>query len=289
MRIVRSMMLAIAATLSASGCAAWTARPLSPLPRPLTEQTLDVNEFVVAHNRNADKIQSLEAKPTIKVKGKVFSGQADGRLALERPRNFKLELLAGPMRKVRANIGSNEDEFWFWVDDEERKVYWCDYDELDKSSLAVTYQPDWIIESLGLKPITPQEAKGIKTHEGDISGTTALIFPPQKSGGEIFTRMMIVWNQNHRIKEHRVYEGSVPTTRGLLAQAEVAGYSDYPTDSTEPADSPKCYLPEKVKLEWKRNQLTLDVVMQREDVKVNQFDSSRAAGLFVEPVRIMTA
>ena len=42
------------------------------------------------------------------------------------------------------------------------RIYWCNYDELDSSALAVTYQPDWIIEALGLKPITPEEAKGIK-------------------------------------------------------------------------------------------------------------------------------
>ena len=75
-----------------------------PLPRPLAEQTLDVNEFVAEHNRNAGQIQSLEAKPTIKVQGKEFSGQADGQLALERPRNFKLELLAGPMRQGRHRL-----------------------------------------------------------------------------------------------------------------------------------------------------------------------------------------
>ena len=39
-----------------------------------------------------------------------------------------------------------------------------------------------------------------------------------------------------------------------------------------------------MKLEWKKDQLTLDVVMRKEDVKVNQFDDSRSAAVFVEPV-----
>ena len=38
---------------------------LAPRPRPLGERTLDVDAFVAEHNRNADRIQSLEAKPTI--------------------------------------------------------------------------------------------------------------------------------------------------------------------------------------------------------------------------------
>ena len=58
--------------------------------------------------------------------------------------------------------------------------------------LAVTYQPDWIIEALGLKPITPEEAAKIKVRRGDGAGRRALVFPPTKSGTETYTRMMIV-------------------------------------------------------------------------------------------------
>ena len=67
MRIVRSIMLAMAATLGASGCLAWSPGSLTPSPRPLAEQVFDVDAFVAEHNRNADRIQSLEAKPTIGV------------------------------------------------------------------------------------------------------------------------------------------------------------------------------------------------------------------------------
>jgi hypothetical protein len=282
MRTRRSIMLAMAATLGASGCRAWNPGSLlAPNPRPLVEQTLEVDEFVAAHNQNAEQIQSVEGRPTIKVQGKLVA-MADGRLALERPRNFKLELLH--MGSIQADIGSNDEEFWFWVNNDDRKVYWCNYDELDSGALAVTYQPDWIIEALGLKPITPEEAKAIKVHEGEIRGTTALVFPAQKNGSATYSRMMIVWNQTQRIKEHRIYEGAAPTPRGLLAQAEVKNYVDFPVDSSESATGEKCHLPESFKLVWKRDQLALEVMMRRENVKVNQFDSSRSAKLFVEPV-----
>jgi hypothetical protein len=280
MTIVRSIMLAIAVTLGASGCRAWNPGTLTPTPRPLAERTLDVDEFVAEHNRNADRIQSLAAKPTIKVTSKAFQGQADGRLALERPRNFKLELLGPPMRTTKADIGSNDEEFWFWIANDEKTTYWCNYDELDSSSLAVTYQPDWIIAALGLKPITPEEVAGIKVNVGDEPGTTALVFPSRKSGGQTYTHMMIVGNQNRRIKQHRIYQGTV-ATQNLIARADVSHFRDYDAGSNE-GESQKCYLPESVKLEWSRDQLALDVVLQ--SVKVNQFDSSLSASLFVEPV-----
>src|SRR5262249_47255408 len=43
----------------------------------------------------------------------------------------------------------------------------------------------------------------------------------------------------------------------------------------------RCFLPERIKLDWVREQLVLDVTMR--DVAINQFDPSLSAGMFVEP------
>lgn len=288
MKCTRSIMLAIAATLGASGCRAWNTGSLTPTPtRPLVDRSFDVATFVAEHNRNAELIQTLEAKMSITVRTKLMrGGGADGRLALERPRNFKLELSS--MGNAKADIGSNDQEFWFWVQNDEKKIYWCNYEEVESSSLAVTYQPDWIIAALGLKPISPEEAEGIKIQKSDTQGTTALVFPPDRKGSETSTRMMIVWNHNRRVKQHRIYQGSVPTSRSLLAQAEVSRFVDFIAGTDESTDARKCYLPERVTLEWKQDQLTLDASLKKDsdgryDVKVNQFDPSRSAALFVEP------
>src|SRR5437899_1793971 len=113
MKIAWSILLATAATLGASGCRAWSPGSLSLSPRSPARRTFELDEFVAEHNRNAARIQSLEAKPTIGVAGRMMKASADGRLALERPRNFKLQLMS--VGVVKADIGSNDDEFWFWV------------------------------------------------------------------------------------------------------------------------------------------------------------------------------
>ena len=285
MKIAPSITLAVAAMLSAGGCRAWNTGPLSlaPAPRPLAERTLLVDSFVAEHNKNAERIQTLEAKPTIGVSGRVMRAHANGRLALERPHNFKLELSS--VKGKEADLGSNDEEFWFWVSSE-KSIYWCKYADLNSSALAITYQPDWIIESLGLKPITPDEAAKIRVQKAEVPGTTALVFPATKNGNETYTRVMIVDNQTMRIKQLRIYAGNLlslsASSRNLLAQAEVSRFSDYDVGSADASAEETCYLPESVKLEWKRDQLTLDVLMQ--EVKVNQFDSSRSTALFVEPV-----
>ncbi len=80
----------------------------------------------------------------------------------------------------------------------------------------------------------------------------------------------------------------LPSPKNLLAQAEVSRFAEFVAGNDDTADAKKCYLPERVTLEWKQDQLTLDAWLKKEsdgqfDVKVNQFDSSRSAALFVEP------
>jgi hypothetical protein len=276
MRVAPRILLAMA-TLGASGCVALNRGSISRPPRSISEQTFDVEKFVAEHNRNAARIGSLTAKPTIGVAGKVMKGRADGRLALVRPRDFKLQLAR--MGTTLADIGSNDDEYWFWVQGEDKSLYWCNYDELGATPLAVTYQPDWIMEAFGLKPISAHEAARIKVREGSERGTTALVFPPIRNGSETYTRMMIVSNASGRIKEHRIYAGNLHT---LLAQAEISRFKEFATGSEDAGAKETCHLPESVKLSWKRDQLTLDVLLQ--DVTINQFEPSKIAAYFVEPV-----
>jgi hypothetical protein len=282
MRSERMILLALAA-LGLSGCAALNRGSIPPSPRPIAEQNFDVRKFVAEYNRNAERIESLTAKPTIGVAGKVMKGRADGRLALVRPRDFKLQLAR--MGNTLADIGSNDEEFWFWVQGDDKSLYWCKYDELGATPLAVTYRPDWIMEAFGLKPIDAVEADRIKVREGQERGTTALVFPATRHGSEVYTRMMIVSNATRRIKEQRIYAGNLQSGGkhdNLLAQAEVGRFKEYAAGSIKGGANESCYLPESVKLTWKRDQLTLDVLLQ--DVTINEFESSKIAQFFVEPV-----
>ena len=282
MKAARHILLAMAA-LGLGGCVALNRGSLAPRPKSVSERTFDLDEFVAEHNRNAESIETLEARPRIGLKSKrVGAGHGDGKLAMVRPRNFKLEI-SGPMNKSLANIGSNDEEFWFWVQNsDDPSIYWCNYSDLESSALSIAFQPDWIIEAIGLRPITPAEADAIRVERTKDPNASALLFPPTKSHGETFQRVMIVSNYTRRIKEHHIYEGTVKPT--LLAQAIVPGYKDFDLGKSESGAYRSCYLPESIKLEWKKDQLALDVVLPPEEVKVNQFSSSRAANVFKEPV-----
>ena len=279
MKAARHVLLAMVA-LCLGGCVALNRGSLNPRPRTVAERSFDLDEFIAEHNRNAESITSLEAKPSIGLRSRLKGGQGDGRLAMVRPRNFKLEI-SGPMNKTLANIGSNDDEFWFWVQNsDDPSIYWCKYAELESSALSVAFQPDWIIETFGLKPITPEEADAIRVGRTSDPNASALLFPPTKSHGETFQRVMIVSNYTRRIKEHHIYEVS-GSRETLVAQAVVSSYKDFELEKSESGAFQSCYIPENVRLDWKKDQLQLDVVLQ--EVKVNQFDSARADRVFVEP------
>jgi hypothetical protein len=291
MKVAPGPLLAILAILGACGCKTASTNSIAhtrpPQFRP--QPTFDLDEFVAEHNENSERIRSLEARPAISVKigppGQRQEGAVDGRLALERPRNFKLELYH--IRSTVADIGSNDKKFWFWFQNrKDKSVYYCDYAELDSTSLAITYQPDWIVEAMGLKAITAEEAAGIKVRPGPQPGTTVLSFPPSRSGGQTYSRVMLVSDLTRKVQELRVIAAD---GRTLIAQATIKKYRAFPVarpgsnvSQAASAAGESCSLPEDVLLEWKREMLALDVVLK--EVKLNSpLGPDRRAALFVEP------
>ncbi len=278
MQVARLVLLVAFATLSSSGCVLLNNRPTQPTPKPLAQRIVDKAEFVAEHNRNAERIQSLRARPSVQVVGRRLTGRTDARLAMQRPRDFKLEMESVGGSK-KADIGSNDEKFWFWVqNDEDKSIYWCNYADLKSSGLPITFQPDWIVEALGLKPISPEEAAAIRVREGPERGTTTLIFPPIQNKADTYTRAVIVWNDSLRIKEYRILAGDRST---MLAQAVVRGYKEHEIDSDETTTTGKCYLPDEIRFDWKKEGLALDVAIQ--DVVINRLDPALKNRIFIEP------
>ena len=102
MKVAPRLLLAMLASLAAGCRTASTdsiAHTRPPEIRP--HSTFDLDEFVAQHNDNAAQIRTVEARPSIGMKigppGEVQGGGADGRLAMERPRSFKLEMFTSSL------------------------------------------------------------------------------------------------------------------------------------------------------------------------------------------------
>lgn len=291
MKIALRLLLAMLAILALAGCrtvgtgSIAQSRPPEIRPRP----AFDLDSFVAEHNENAGRIQSLRAKPAITATmgppDRARSHRVDGRLAMCRPQSFELQLYR--LGTNYADIGSNDEKFWFWVQNEkDRSVYYCNHDDLASTTLGVAYQPEWIVEAMGLKPITADEAAQIEIRPGPQPGTTALSFPPSRAGSQEFRRVMIVSDQSRKVCQFRVVSAD---GKAVLAQAILKKHASFPAANTDSSETPKsdgpnatCSLPENVVLEWKREQLSLDVVL--ENVEVNHpFKVSDRRAIFVEP------
>lgn len=276
----RHALLALSALIAGAGCHAGPAGNVAKQDPPLTKSMVSVTNFVERHNKNAATIKSLQAAPSIHVL--LANGEThrvNGRMAMERPKNFRLELQT-TLSKA-ADIGSNGQGFWFWVrNNPDKAIYVCDYNHLDSSHLAETMQPDWIIESLGLREITEREAATISAKPGDRDGLLVLTQFRKDARGESLTKETVVDETNGHILEHRLYAGA---KKELLARATITQYQAVKMEPTEadPAGA-IVQIPQKFRLEWLVEKFSLDVTMGQP--KINpQFPRDQRVALFSEP------
>ncbi len=253
------------------------ARPTEPA---VPKMSLTTAQAIEKHNRNAALVTALEARPRITVHAPEMKGASvSGRMALERPKNFKLEMRS-TMDNV-ADIGSNDKEFWFWTKGgrnlRDNAVFVCAYKDVDRTALSAAFQPDWIIEAMGLRNISEEEAARTTTRPGDAYGTIKLISTRKGRAGESLTKETII-DQSGRVLEHRLYAGE-GASRKPLAYARV----DEHREVAVPGDAgDKVVLPYRFKLEWVPEKLSLDIQLDSPRL-VAEFTDERRDAIFTEP------
>ncbi|MES2790725.1 MAG: hypothetical protein V4719_14025 [Planctomycetota bacterium] len=118
---------------------------------------------MVAHlNHNIDLINSWTCyKTTIKPHGGMLLALAptlSANMMVERPRNFRLQASIPTGNLV--DLGSNDERFWFWMrNDSEPAILTARHDCLTtaQQQLPLPFEPDWLIEALGVIPLDENE------------------------------------------------------------------------------------------------------------------------------------
>ena len=192
--------------------------------------SFDLDEFVAEHNRNAER--SRACRPSRRSR---LSRDAAGSITLrEWPHGDGAtpELQARAVRgswsparptsaRTTRNSGSGSPIPKGEVD------LLVQLPRPRSSDPPVTYQPDWIIEAMGLKPISPQEAAADHGAEaGPKPDTTLLIFPPIRGRGWTLPARWSCRNSDRRIKKLQIF---IRRSRAsLIAEAEPSHYQAYP-------------------------------------------------------------
>lgn len=248
------------------------------------------SELVQKWSDNAAKIQTLRAQPTVKLTAvdgrRRFTGGVSGRLAMERPRNFKLDLSTN-FGQV-ADIGSNQEMIWFWIKDGTDGVYVARYTEDGRPSARLNIDPQWVLEAMGMGELTPEAIAKLDIRREPT--TRHLIFTERRFGpaGENWIKETEM-DAAGDIVAHRLLEDNAKRT--LIASAEIEGWQTIPlpksNDGIKTIGSPQppsdlvaddqVVLPEKIKLFWAMDQLAIEVRLHNPQVNQPFNDEFRMA------------
>jgi hypothetical protein len=285
MKSTRLALPLFLAAACAAGCRTGTLSNLNPAaPKVFGAPKEKASELLAEHNKNAERIARFEARPSITVwEGNRSGHSVNGTLAVERPRNFKLKLKQSVLGDV-ADIGSNDQEFWYWIrpgdDSTPKAIYFCRYEDAASGSVPSTFQPDWMIEALGFRPFTPEEMDAMTVKEGKDPGTVVLTLKGSTSQHDNYTREIVLSEADHRIREQRIY---APDGK-KLAQAVVKGLQEIPNSPKAPPSDPKVIVPAKLRLDWFEEKIAFDVTLNAPKANV-VFSAERRNALFTEPKR----
>lgn len=248
-------LTATALILAAGGCASMTgARDNRAAVGPAPAQTPSAQNLVAYVNANAARVEAIEATDlALEVKAGSQGGGLSGALYCEKPKNFRLRAKA--VGKPVADFGSNDQEFWYWVSqDNPPYLYHCNYADLARGdvNLPFPFQPDWVLECLGMATLTAPaenfrvERKG-NFYEMSERATSATGRPVTKV--TVF-RAGTTYGTEPQIKEYRLLDD-----RGqLVAQADVVAVKrDTGVGAVVPSHLVLKWPQQKIEMELKLN------------------------------------
>lgn len=277
-------MLAFLAALplALAGCRALSLSQSRPPAAP-NIASVGVTELVKRHNRNARLVQSLQGSPQLNATGKLFGGAAETRLALSRPRDFRLSIFS--KANQLADFGSNTDQYWLWAasKDENKEYYVGRYDEHGGVAPGLIFETDWVVEALGLRLIPDEETGYIQTEKGDDPRTLKLVHHRGAGGPAGRIKKTVVDKQSGLIRLHEFY---APDGKTLLARAYPSEYRATPLPQHEASGGPaSVVLPYKVRIvATPPDSDTMDLTFTfNDDLKVNALPEDLRTSLFVLP------
>lgn len=178
---------------------------------------------------------------------------AEAILACESPRNFRF--LASTIRGPELDLGSNDNEFWFWANDGgEKAVYMASHEQLDEAQrkLRIPFHPDWVMEVMGVIPIDHTK---YKVQWADDLKELSLVTANNDSHGRPVYRRIVVDSLTGNIIKHEMYDAE----RQPIA---LANLSDY-----RPVGEGHVQLAHQIELKWPQEATRF--IMRFKEIDIN--------------------
>jgi hypothetical protein len=245
-------------------------------------------EQLVAYlNQNAQPVRSIEAQKLFMSakQNNEHVGGLEGFLACQKaarpgtPPNFRLQ--AEVFGTPEVDIGSNGDEFWYWIKRAPQPyVFHCTYADYPKVAAGgrtpFPFQPEWVVEALGMSEYDPK-AK----YEVNESKTTYDLVQrvPSPKGGELVK--VVAFHKEPRagasqVAAYILYE---PTNDPKQRYREVCSAVITDSQVVTGEGGKRVVLPSKVRLSCPDEKMTLEMELGKVQVNV-AFDRQRSGVLF---------
>ena len=235
-----------------------------PTERPTAAQ------LIAYVNNNAQRIQSLQCNNVDLDCTQGFQQfHIRGKLACQKPRDFRMH--AEVLGRTEADIGSNDKEFWYWIQRGDPYLIHCSYQDLANGvRIPFPFQPEWIMEALGMSEYNPTQPPDLR----ETGKTYMLVQNTKNSQGQRVQKVTVFNRQEARfqVTDHVLYDaGGHEVCRAHIVDAQpVQG----------------AMLPRRIVFTYQAERLKLDMTLwhQADDLAVNRgFDPGVAKVLFTRP------
>jgi hypothetical protein len=195
----------------------------------------------------------------------------DGMLACQKPRQFRLKgKLAG---SDVVDLGSNPDEFWYWVGKADPHVFHCAYKDMSTGQvqLPFPFNPDLIVYALNIGEYDPKAHYDVRRTKDTIE----LIEPTKSLQGQDIWKVT-VFNRGEA-------SGSRPRVLAyVLMDKQGKSICSANILETKVNKETGAVLPERVKIVFygKTPKDNAEMKMQFGEIQPKIFDADRSASLF---------
>ncbi|MCC7425002.1 MAG: hypothetical protein IT428_32420 [Planctomycetaceae bacterium] len=221
-------------------------------------------------NGNISKIYAWRST-SITIHSRLIPMRLSGQVAVESPRSFRMRVTS--VAGDEADFGSNPERFWFWMRRNEPKhVYSCRHNDMGIAAqrLPLPFQPDWLIEVLGVIPLDESQFHVDNT---DARTYTVTMSSEQLSPrGEPVKRLLLVDAQHGVVLGHSLFDA-----RGqLIAKATLKNYRFHPLGGPHNGVN----FPHTIDLDWPQANMAMTLNVGR-DVEINP--SGMPDATFLQP------
>jgi hypothetical protein len=230
---------------------------LAALPPPPSKEAI-----IAWLNDNAERIQNIHCDSLdITVQQGAIPIGLRGKMSALKPRGFRMSgaLATSPV----VDLGSNDQEFWWWISkDKPPDQYYCSYKDLNEGRvqfLPFPFQPEWIMETMGLGPYGPADQCQLETDKD----TLRLVQRTRSAQGKMVRKVIVMKRRPQKEPSPQVvaYLLLDDATGNEICSAEI---SEVKVHNTLPK---QVIVPRRLELRWPEAKVRLG--LRFDDVTVN--------------------